>query len=248
MSIRNATLAIVAIALLVTAALIGAPIQVDASPSPQMERSITVTGFGSVVGMPDIAYLSLGVNSSDQDITAALNDNNQRIEAVKAVLIDNGVAAEDIRTEYFNIYHEKGYPPEISGPTGDEGQAFYRINHVLYVVVRNPDNLADLLGTAVEAGANTVNSASFDIADRSTLEAEARIKALNDARDRAQQLADELGVELGEAMSVTERGNFYGSPEYASGVYGGGGGGAAPPISQGSLTVRMALEVSFTIN
>lgn len=248
MSIRKAPIGIVVFILLAAAILLGMPDkgQVQASSVSQIERYITVTGFGSAVGAPDIAHMTLGVDSSDPDITVALNDNNQRIDAVKAALLDNGVAAEDIRTEYFNIYQDKGFAPETSGPSG-EPQSFYRITHVMNVTVRNVDRMAELLGVAVEAGANTVHSINFNIADRSSLETEARINALDDARARARQLADELGVELGEVMSVTEQSGFYGSMPYGGGE-GFGGASSAPPISQGTLTVSIALEVSFAIN
>jgi uncharacterized protein YggE len=224
-----------------TNAALAGPSQQGSSP-----RSITVTGYGTASGAPDIAFMSLGVESSAPDIGAALADNNSRMEAVIAVLNENGVAREDVRTDYFNIYQDKGFQPfptDSSSPSS-ESQTMYRVNNSVVVTVRDVTKVGELLSAVVEAGANTINWVNFSIADRAALEADARIAALADARDRAQQLADELGVQLGEVLEVVEySGGFVGPMEAAA----GGGGGGVPPISQGSLTVSLSLNVKFAI-
>src|SRR5262245_28708637 len=67
-------------------------------------NTITVSGTGEAYGAPDVAYVSLGVDFADEDISKAVNQTNtvtqQIIDAVKGT----GVAEEDIQTANFNIY------------------------------------------------------------------------------------------------------------------------------------------------
>lgn len=250
MSIRKTILSILTIAILAAAVVVGGyakPTQAQDN-TPAASRFIRVTGLGDAAGAPDIAYMGIGVDSSDTDINVALADNNTRIEAIKAALGELGIEPTDVRTDYFNIWQDKGYyDPAI---VSDAPPATFRINHTMVVVVRDVSKVGQVLGTVIDAGANVVNYVNFDIADRAALESDARVEALADARDRAQQLADQIGAELGEVISVVEYSNngYYG-PAYNM-VGGGGGGGVGssnPPISEGTLAVNVQLEVTFSI-
>ncbi len=243
MTIRRSSLAILFVMMLVLVAGF-APRNVQAQDdSSALARTIRVTGFGAASGAPDVAYMDIGVESADSDIAAALEDNNARMEAILSALSEFGIASENVRTLYFNIYQDKGFPPDMPIEPGAEPDTMYRISNVVNITIRDTSQVGDILSAVIESGANVVHGVNFDIADRGALEADARIAALDDSRDRAQQLADQLGVELGVVISVTElSGGFY-SPVAS---YGGGGGGI-PPIAEGSLGVNIALEVTFAI-
>lgn len=226
-----------------------APSTVAAAP-PQQEgqpeqRTITVTGYGTAYGAPDIVRVVLGVETINSDILTAMEEANTRMDAVIQSLVASGVAREDIRTEYFSIYQDYPYGgPDVSG---EDPQVRYRVSNTVNVTVRDTENVAQLLADAVSAGANVVNYIQFDIADRASLESEARQDAVSDARERAQELADTLGLTLGDAVQVEERTDLY-SP--VMGLGGGGGAGAAvsaPPISQGQLSVSMAVTITFAV-
>ncbi|NDJ86479.1 MAG: SIMPL domain-containing protein [Chloroflexi bacterium] len=208
------------------------------------QRSITVSGFGLAAGSPDIAYMNIGVETYGPDVGAALEENNTRMQAVIDALSTNGVAAEDIRTDHFNIYQERnGGAPLESQPAGEPANQ-YRVTNIVRVMVRDVDQIPTLLSAAIDAGANQIHGVNFALASPGALEAEARTMALEDARARAQQLADELGVSLGAVLQITE-GSGAGMPFAADSVGGRGGGG--PPISMGSLDVSVTLQVTFAI-
>lgn len=247
MTARKTILSILTIAMLAAVVVVGGytkPTQAEDNATTA-NRFIRVTGTGSAAGAPDIAYMGIGVDSSDADINVALADNNSRIETIKAALGELGIASTDVRTDYFNIWQDKGYYEPMMG--GEPPVGTFRINHTLVVIVRDASKVGQVLGTVIDAGANVVNYVNFDIADRGALEADARVDALADARDRAQQLADQIGAQLGEVVSVVEYSGSYYGPFYGGG--GGGGGFAAsnPPISEGTLSVNVQLEVTFSI-
>lgn len=257
MSARKTILTILAVAVFATSAIAGgllagsdtgsALADAPRQESP-LQRFIVVTGYGTASGSPDIAFVNVGVESLAPDIAAALDENNRKMEAIMAVLAENGVAPEDVRTDYFNIYQDPGYPMPFDSASSDpnQPQPTYRVNNSVTVTVRDVSTVGNLLSAVISAGANMINGVTFSISDRAALESDARVDALTDARDRAQQLADQLGVQLGDVLELTETSaGIIGPYDLASGM--GGGGGGVPPVSQGSLTVSLTLTIKFAI-
>lgn len=219
----------------------GAPV---ANAQDGETRTITVTGLGTAYGAPDIVSLGLGVESVNNDVKTAMDETNASMNAIIGALLENGVAREDIRTEYFSIYQDYGYG--TVGPDGQEART-YRVSTSATVKVRDVARVSDLLAAAVDAGANIVNYIQFDIENRSTLQAEARSLAVADAQARAADLAGLMGLSVGEPLQITENADYYGGV-----MMGGGGGGGlgyadSAAISGGQLSVNMNVLITFAL-
>ena len=104
------------------------------------------------------------------------------------------------------------------------------------------------IGSALGAGANSVNGLSFGFADQKGLESDARKSAVADAKSRAQDIADALGVKLGDPLQVTEGGISGQPPPVFPMAADGRGSAAAPPISPGELTVSDSVYIVFSIS
>ncbi len=205
-------------------------------------NSITVTGSGQANGTPDIAYVMLGVNVTNADVGRAVDESNRTMQAITDAATGLGIAAEDIQTLGFNVWPEDRYDPSTGQPTGER---VYHVDSSLQVKVRDLASVGEVIQTALNAGANSIGGLTFGIEDTAALEAEARTKAIEDARARAGQLAEAIGVTLGDPIIVTEyTGGYYPAYEAAAGGFGGGGGGV-PPISPGQLTVTVQVNVTF---
>lgn len=238
--------AIAAMLVLVFALAIGPAGAQDNDGSPG--RTISVSGTGEVFGQPDIAYINLGVDQADADVSTAIESANSTLASIVAALTDAGVDANDIQTNNFNVYPEDRYDPRSGQPTGE------RIYHVMLSVsatVRDITKVGEVIQAGLNAGANSVNGLSFGIADVKALEAEARKQAVADARDRAGQLADAFGVSVGApvAISETQSGGVV-FPQFDRAMGGGGFGAvasAAPEINPGQLSVSVTVDVTFGI-
>jgi len=237
---KIALVGILALVLLVGMTPLGVSAQQPGSPT-----YIRVSGTGTAYASPDIAYVSLGVEVLNEDISAAVNEANERVNAVMSALEAGGVAEGDIRTENFYIYRDTFYPPEGGMPQ----PGAFRVNNYLVVTVRDSALVPTVISAALEAGATAVNNVSFNVADTEGLESEARALAVADARKVAEELAGLLGVSVGDVTAVSEY-SVPASP-YFSGGYGGGGGGgggiAPPPVQGGSLAVSITVEVTFDL-
>ncbi len=248
MSIKRFFLAALALVLLATPVLMSANLSAHAAPPRQTgdtaQHTITVTGTGIAYGKPDIVSVGLGVESVNADIMTAMNETNDRLNAVLQSLQDAGVAPEDIRTEYYSIYQD------YSGPAMDatgQPERQYRVSSSVAVTVRDPNRIGELLSAAVQAGANLVNYVTFDIQDRTSLKSAARQDAVTDARARAEELASLLGVTVGDPVQIVEGNNMGGPIPYGMGGGGGGAAASVPTISQGQLSVSMVVTITYAV-
>jgi uncharacterized protein YggE len=248
---RKRTVAFAAVALLVltaaltacgTTGLTGAQAQQTDSQAP--ERTITVTGTGQVSGAPDIAHITLGVQTMDPSAQAALQTNSQQMTAVIAAIKAQGVADTDIQTSNFSIYAEQPTPTKVpsSGAT-QSTEVIYHVSNQVNVTVRDLTKLGDILDQAVGAGANSAFGISFDVKDPTSLEDAARELAVADAKARADNLAKLAGVTLGQVMMVSESGGGPG-PIYRAAALDMAG---ATPIQAGELQVSLAVQVVYAI-
>jgi len=210
---------------------------------PTQARTLNVSGNGTVYLSPDIAYIYVGVHTDDPDIAIAVNTNNTRTQALVDALKGAGVAAADIQTSNFSVYTSSQYDKVTGQTTGST----YAVDNTVYITVRDLSKLGSLLNTAVGAGANNINSITFDVADKTAAQAQARQKAMENASSLATELAQTAGVTLGAIQDVTYSEN---SPIlYGYGM--GGGGAAAPnasvPIQPGLTQITVTVSVTYAI-
>jgi len=210
--------------------------------APESARTLNVNGVGLSYLTPDIAYIYVGVHTEGASASAAVGSNKTQTSAVMDALKAAGVDEKDIRTTNFSIWPSQQY-----GVDGQPTGSIYMVDNTVYVVVRDLDGLGDLLDDAISAGANSINSIQFDVADKTAAVKEARAKAVEDAKLQAQELADAAGVSLGEIQTI----NFYDSSPYP--MYEGKGGGNAAvaetsvPIQPGQLTISVSVNMTYFI-
>ncbi len=228
------------LALLVSAC---GPTTINQAAQPPL-RSVNVSGAGTAYLVPDIAYIYVGVHTEKPSAAEAVNENNDQTQTMIEALRDFGIDAKDIRTTNFSIWPQDKYDPMTGTPTG---QKVYVVDNTVYVTIRDLDKLGELLDIVIAAGANTVNSVQFDVADKDEALKTARADAVKDAREKAQELADAAGVKLGDVQTIS----FFDNVAYPVFDGKGGGGGvaaeAAVPIQPGQLTFTVTVNVTYEI-
>lgn len=211
---------------------------------PENIRTLNVNGLGQVYLTPDIAYIYIGVHTEGATASEAVEANKGQTTAVIDSLKEAGVAEKDIRTTNFSIWPSQQYSPD-----GTVTGSIYMVDNSVYITVRDLDGLGDLLDSAITAGANSINSIQFDVADKAEAVKEARANAVDDAKLQAQELADAAGITLGEIQSI----NFFDNSPYPYAEGKGGGGGmaydaaAAVPIQPGQLTIAVTVSLTYSI-
>ena len=209
------------------------------------ERTLSVTGTGTVNMVPDIAYINIGVHTEKPTAADAVAENNTQTQQVVDALKAAGVDPKDIQTSNFSIYSNTQFDPQTNQKIGTT----YVVDNTVNVTVRKLANLGDLLDTTVKAGANSVNSIQFDVADKSQALKQARDLAVKDAQTQASELATTAGITLGDVQTITFTNNVPGPVMDTFGKGGGGGAVAAAsvPISSGQMTLTVTIDMSYAI-
>jgi len=162
-------------------------------------RQVTVIGAGQVQGTPDTLTVNASMESLAADATAAMNQTNERQTAVIDALVGAGIDRKDIATTAADLQPQYG---------GSDGTVInnYRATNSITVTVRDLAKASDAIGLIVSTGGNAtrVNSISYSIEDDSPLVRDARARAFDDAKDRANQYAQLSGLKLGKVVSISE--------------------------------------------
>ncbi|MBI4458164.1 SIMPL domain-containing protein [Candidatus Uhrbacteria bacterium] len=211
---------------------------------PIERNTITIDGEGKATAIPDIALLDLGMTVERPTVSAAQKENTRVMNEIIAKLKAMGVDGKDIQTTNYSIY------PSYDYLNGRQQLRGYTVAQSVKVKVRKLDNVSDILGAAGQLGANQIGGISFSVDEPEKLRQEARLKALKNAKEKAEALADVMGVELRRVVSFSESSGGSTPPMFAK-AYGLGGGAdmavPRPEVEAGSTEVVVSANVTYEI-
>ena len=214
----------------------------QASSDNAVPRLITVIGEGRIIAQPDIAQVTIGVETFGDEVKTVAAQTEETMTNLLETLKAQGIAEKDIQTSNYSVYTERFGPMEMSS-----NEVNYRFSNNVTVTVRDLDKIESILGAVIEAGANNIYGVNFSVADPSELRKQARAKAVEVAESKAAELAQLNGVAVGPVVSISEVvgsvGPFYNSAAYSVAEGFGGGG----PISPGELEFSVQLQISYAI-
>ena len=207
------------------------------------DRSITVVGIGKVTGKPDIAHITVGIETQAPSLQTAVDDNKAKMTVLLDTLKKLGLADKDIQTSNYSVYTERVTPPTPDAKVSAD-QMIYHVTNQVDVIVRDVNQLGDVLDKAVPAGANNIYGVNFSVEDTTKLESDARAKAVDNAKARAQELAQLNGLQLGEVLSVSEviGGSAFPMDSAAKGMGGGG-----TPVQPGELEMSLSIQITYAV-
>jgi uncharacterized protein YggE len=228
---------------------IATPRNITVASSQDSLKVLSVTGTGNLDVAPDQAKLALGVMAERQTAKGAQEALAENLSKVISALEQEGVEAKDIRTSNLNLepvyYYGSNQPPKLTG---------YRASSNIVVTTSKLDSTGDLLDLAVQSGANTVQGVTFTLKDQEAAKKEAIDKALEDARNKADQVASKTGVKIKETKSVTVLDHSPGSPYPVDYNYSRARGfeklaadTATVPIMPGEMTFTVWVEVQYLL-
>jgi uncharacterized protein YggE len=195
-------------------------------------HTISVSGHGDAMAIPDMATLTIGVQTKGIDAQSALSSNATKLNAVVAAIENEGVTADHIKTSDLNLYL-------------DSQSNTYQASHDLTVTLDNVAKVGTVLDASVAAGANNSWGVDFGLKDPSAQQAQALTLAIANARKRADAMAAALGVSVtgvGSASDVA-----YSSPiQYAGVARAASAPSSATQVQPGQLTTSADVNVVYT--
>lgn len=222
-------------------------------------NTITVSGQGEVFAVPDTGEFTVTIQEEAKDVAAAQEAMAKKANAVISYLKGAGVEEKDIKTTDYSISprYEWRQPGTASGgyypPSGTQTLIGFTAAETLSVKVRDTEKAGELLSGVGGLGAYQVSGLSFTIDDEDALKAEAREKAIQEARTKAKQLAGSLGVSLVRIVGFSEGGmGYYPAPMYSARDEMAVGGATmakavAPEIAVGQNKITSDVSITFEI-
>lgn len=190
--------------------LAGAPGRASAEPVlqrvPEPHSGATmayVSGHGSVLVPPDMASIVIGIEVEHPTLGEAQAEATSRATAIIDAIEAAGVAEADIQTTNFNVRIVRERDRDEGRNQRGEIKGF-QVSNVVEVTVRALDTLGRILDDAIAAGANEVRQITFSLSDPAEAAAQARTRAVEDARGKADTLAAAAGMMVSRLVTISE--------------------------------------------
>ncbi len=207
-------------------------------------NGVLVSGHGEVETPPDTGFFDVGVQVTAKSVADARNRAATSAAAVINSLKGNGIDAKDIKTTNLSIQPQYDYSktdaPRITG---------YMVTNTVHATVRTLDSFTKVIDDAVAAGGDDVRvqGISFGVDDMEKAKEQAREKAMNDAKTKADQLAKLGGVTLGKPIAISEVQQQYQPYAPAADMAANRSAAQATPIETGTNTISVDVSVRWAL-
>lgn len=175
---------------------------------------IAVNGTGEVLAVPDVASFSFSVVEEGKTVKEAQDKATKKINSILEAVKALGVEEKDIKTTGYNSYPKYDYQQTVCTmqypnycPPGKQVLTGYEVSQSITVKVRDTEKAGDVLTKVGELGAGNISGLDFIVDDLEKVKAEAREKAVADAKAKAKVLSKTLGVKLDTVVNFYENGD-----------------------------------------
>jgi hypothetical protein len=210
------------------------------------QQGIWVNGEGKVTAVPDVAILSLGIESQEATVALAQSAAASAMDSVMKALKDGGVKESDIQTQSLSVQ-------KVTRWDNDKQQEItigYRVSNMVTAKIRAVAKAGTVIDAVAAAGGDLtrINSIGFTVDDPKPYQEQARVQAVADAAAKAKKLAETSGVKLGMPTYISESSDVP-VPIYRDAMF--AKAEAAPavetPVSPGELEITANVQLAYAI-
>ena len=232
------------------AALVGLLIAAAALPAcaePSMgaalaATTLNVSAHGEAQVAPDMASLSLGVETNAPTAAQAMRANAARMSQVVAAVETAGMAPGDLRTSTLSLapqyVYEQNRPARLTG---------YQASNQLTVTVRDLKRLGAVADAVVAAGATNIGQISFGLANPLAAENTARLEAVKALEDKAALYAQAVGYRILRLVNLDEAAPYAPGPRPMALMAMRAESPPTTPVEAGEIKVRVEVSGVFEL-
>ncbi|MGW8879862.1 SIMPL domain-containing protein [Streptomyces mirabilis] len=201
---------------------------------------LSVFGAGSVRAEPQLVRVKLAVDVLEPSPDKAFQEAGSAVSRLRETLRGHGIPDASVSGSRLSLQSEyDGY---------GTGRKFlgYRCQASYVIEIETIDDLKRLIVDAVDAGANRVDDVVFDVRDKPALRDEARRRAVDAARRKAEVYAEAAGVPLGTVLHIQDVDAESWEMRGHRG-HGGGGGSSEGDLAPGMVEVHAAVLLGFSL-
>src|SRR5215467_15635847 len=167
---------------------------------PSQPPVLVVSGSADVFAAPDEAVVRLGIIRQAAVAQTAQDQANAVAQEILAAITKIGVAAKDIRTERLVL------SPVYNSRSADQKVVYYNATNTISVRLDNLNLTGSVIDAGLKAGANQLNGVQFRLRNELPSRQQALKQAVEEARGKAQAMAEALHVGLTEVLEASESG------------------------------------------
>jgi uncharacterized protein YggE len=211
--------------------------------------TVTTNGVASTEVVPDIAIISLGVDTERPKAADAARDNARAAQAIVDEIKAQGIEAKDIKTLSVTlspVYDEVQVQNANSYVTKQKLRGYIAHNS-LSVRVREIGKAGVLAGQLMDKGANSFEGIAFDYVQKEAKYDALRGDAVRDALRKANSYVNGLGLKLGRVLEIATQAPYPvpgGMPLQKSSFK---REAAAVPVEPGSEVLRTEVQVTWEV-
>jgi uncharacterized protein len=160
------------------------------------QPSVSVAGEGVVKVIPNQVVINVRVESQGKSAVEVKSQNDKATDAVLKFCKQMKIDKKDIKTEYLNLNKNYDYQAKKYN---------YVANQSLSILLTNLDNYTALIEGLLDSGINRIDGVDFKTSEMDKYKAEARIRSVKDAKQKAQDYAGVLNQAIGKAIYISEK-------------------------------------------
>jgi uncharacterized protein YggE len=169
-------------------------------------KTITSNGYATIKAMPDSAAIYFNIQTYGKTSSEANEENSMILEKMKNLLEAQGLSKDMVQTQGLSIY------PEYDYSNGRSEIKRYVASHSvkIEIPVNDTEKVGNVIDSGVSAGAG-ISYINFEISqeNQNSYKADAIRKATQDAKAKAEALAEGSGNKLGSLVSISTSDFFY---------------------------------------
>lgn len=164
-------------------------------------RGVTVQAAGTAKVVPDGVIFNFAVTNLGESAESATDEVAKLADKAREVLDNADIDDKDIASQSISVNEEIKYNPD-----GSQESLGYRATQSFVVTIREEDEAGTIVQDVIAAVGDgiRVDGVTPTVLDNEDALDDAREDAVNNARTKAEDYADLLGIDLGEVQSVSE--------------------------------------------
>ncbi len=210
--------------------------------------TITTNGLASAEVVPDIATISLGVDTERPHAADAARDNARAAQAIVGEIKAQGIEAKDIKTLSITLSPAYDEVQNANGYVTKRTSRGYMAHNSLSVQIRDIEKAGVLAGQLMDKGANSFEGIAFDYTQKEAKYDALRGDAVRDALRKANSYVNGLGLKLGRVLEIaTQAPSPFAGPMAGNMQPAGKREAAAVPVEPGSEVLRTEVQVTWEL-
>jgi len=214
-------------------------------PPPPPVPVLVVSGNASVMAVPDQAIVRLGIVRQAASAQAAQEQANVAAREILNAVEKAGVPPNQIQTA--RLVLTPIYAPRNPDSRDAPRIVAYNATNTISVRLENLSIVGTVIDAGLRAGSNQIEGVGFALRNDLPSRQQALKQAVEEARSKAQTMAEALRVNLVEVLEVSEGGVSIVDrvePVFASRA----AAATETPVSTGQIAVRTSVTIRYRIS